>query len=156
MSAREAAIQVLSEAGEPLHAEEITKRILDNRLWATSGKTPGATIEAQICTDMQKRGCWRSTKLASSARRTISSRSKKKPSRAPPMRNPPRVKQSDGSAWAWVCNPNPDLSLAFPQDELGDGSDMSLGNGHLISRRAQPQDVALNVGCQEKQIHDLG
>ncbi len=56
MSAREAAIQVLSEAGEPLHAEEITKRILENRLWATSGKTPGATIEAQICTDMQKRG----------------------------------------------------------------------------------------------------
>jgi restriction system protein len=56
MSAREAAIQVLSEAGEPLHAEEITKRILETRLWATSGKTPGATIEAQICTDMQKRG----------------------------------------------------------------------------------------------------
>jgi restriction system protein len=56
MSAREAAIQVLSDAGEPLHAEEITKRILENRLWATSGKTPCATVEAQICTDMQKRG----------------------------------------------------------------------------------------------------
>lgn len=56
MSAREAAIQVLSEAGEPLHAKEITKRILANRLWSTNGKTPSATIEAQICTDMQKRG----------------------------------------------------------------------------------------------------
>jgi hypothetical protein len=38
MSAREAAIQVLSEAGEPLHAKEITKRILANRLWSTNGK----------------------------------------------------------------------------------------------------------------------
>ena len=46
MSAREAAIQVLSDAGEPLHAEEIAKRILENRLWVTSGKTPSATIEA--------------------------------------------------------------------------------------------------------------
>jgi restriction system protein len=56
MSAREAAIQVLTDAGEPLHAEEITKRILAGQLWATTGKTPSATIEAQICTDMQKRG----------------------------------------------------------------------------------------------------
>lgn len=56
MSAREAAIQVLSDAGEPLHSEEITKRILENRLWETGGKTPCATVEAQICTDMQKKG----------------------------------------------------------------------------------------------------
>ena len=56
MSARQAAIQVLTEAGEPLHSEEITKRILQKRLWETNGKTPGATVEAQICTDMQKKG----------------------------------------------------------------------------------------------------
>ena len=56
MSAREAAIQVLKEAGEPLHSEEITRRILSQGLWVTSGKTPGATVEAQICTDMQKKG----------------------------------------------------------------------------------------------------
>lgn len=56
MSAREAVIQVLRAAGEPLHAEEITKRVLEEQLWTTSGKTPCATIEAQICTDMQKRG----------------------------------------------------------------------------------------------------
>jgi hypothetical protein len=31
MSAREAAIQVLKEAGEALHADEITKRILAAR-----------------------------------------------------------------------------------------------------------------------------
>src|SRR5450432_4081509 len=56
MSAREAAIQVLKEAGGPLHSEEITRRILSQRLWDTSGKTPAATVEAQICTDMQKKG----------------------------------------------------------------------------------------------------
>ena len=63
------------------------------------------------------------------------------------MMNPPRMTQSEGSARAWVGHPNPDLSLAFPQDELGDESDMSLGDGHVISRRAEPQDVALNVWC---------
>jgi restriction system protein len=56
MSAREAALQVLKEAGEPLHAEEITRQILNQSLWHTGGKTPAATVEAQICTDMQKKG----------------------------------------------------------------------------------------------------
>jgi restriction system protein len=56
MSAREAVVQVLRDAGEPLHADEITKRILESGLWATDGKTPRATIVAQICTDIQKRG----------------------------------------------------------------------------------------------------
>lgn len=56
MSAREAAVQVLSEASEPLHSEEITRRILEKRIWETTGKTPCATVEAQICTDMQKKG----------------------------------------------------------------------------------------------------
>lgn len=56
MSAREAAVQVLTEAGDSLRSEEITRRILEKGLWETSGKTPCATVEAQICTDMQKKG----------------------------------------------------------------------------------------------------
>ena len=41
MSAREAAIQVLSEAGEPLHSEEITKRILEETAVGDQREDPG-------------------------------------------------------------------------------------------------------------------
>lgn len=56
MSARDAAIQVLKEAGVPLHKSDITKRILEKKLWTPKGKTPESTVEAQICSDMQKNG----------------------------------------------------------------------------------------------------
>jgi restriction system protein len=56
MTAKEAAVAVLKEAGEPLHTQEITDRILKRRLWTTEGKTPAATVEAQICTEMKKHG----------------------------------------------------------------------------------------------------
>jgi len=92
MSAREAAIQVLQEAGGPLHSEEITKRILSQGLWETSGKTPGATVEAQICTDMQKKGEFssfmrtapRTFGLRSPQDAIAPSRSKEEPSIPPP------------------------------------------------------------------------
>ncbi len=48
MSVKQAAIQVLRESGEPLHSREITKRILQKKLWTTQGKTPAATVEARL------------------------------------------------------------------------------------------------------------
>ena len=56
MSALDAAYEVLQEAGEPLHYEEITKRMLDRRLWETRGKTPPATVSGALSTDIRKRG----------------------------------------------------------------------------------------------------
>lgn len=56
MSIREAAIQVLREAGEPLKVEELVKRILDEKLWQSGGKTPAASIEAALIIDMKKKG----------------------------------------------------------------------------------------------------
>jgi len=56
MSVRDAAIQVLKEAGQPLHAKEITKRILSKDLWRTSGKTPIATVSARLYADLKKNG----------------------------------------------------------------------------------------------------
>ena len=38
-----AVIQVLKDAGEPLHYKEIARRVLDSHLWTSSGKTPEAT-----------------------------------------------------------------------------------------------------------------
>ena len=48
--------QVLAEAGEPLGCQEIVKRMLDQGLWATSGKTPHATIYSALLRDLQKNG----------------------------------------------------------------------------------------------------
>ena len=48
--------QVLTEAGEPLHYKEITRRILAAGLWQTNGKTPEATVRAQLGSHIKKRG----------------------------------------------------------------------------------------------------
>lgn len=54
MSVRSAAIEVLQEAGTPLHAKEITSRIIEKGLWKTDGKTPDATVGAALYTDIKK------------------------------------------------------------------------------------------------------
>ncbi len=56
MNVRDAALQVLKDAGEPLHAEEIARRVLEQGLWSTSGKTPAATVAARLYTDLKTNG----------------------------------------------------------------------------------------------------
>lgn len=56
LSALSAAAQVLREAGEPLHYEEITRRALDEGLWTPKGKTPAATMSAQLSVDLKNKG----------------------------------------------------------------------------------------------------
>ncbi len=56
MSAREAAITVLRESSEPLRIGEITRRILRQGLWSTSGQTPEATVRAVIGEDIRRHG----------------------------------------------------------------------------------------------------
>ena len=56
MSALEAALKVLQEAGAPLHYREITRRILAAKLWSTSGRTPSATVNAQLAVDVKMYG----------------------------------------------------------------------------------------------------
>jgi restriction system protein len=53
---RDAAIQVLTEAGKPLHAKEIAGRILSKGLWKTTGKTPAATVSARLYSDIKRYG----------------------------------------------------------------------------------------------------
>lgn len=55
-NALEAAYRVLREAGEPLHVEEITRRILATGIWCTNGKTPSATVNARIAVDIKSHG----------------------------------------------------------------------------------------------------
>src|SRR5689334_22439708 len=56
MAALNAVKAVLAAEGGPLHYREITERILKRGLWTSDGKTPEATINSRIVTDIQKRG----------------------------------------------------------------------------------------------------
>ncbi len=53
MTVKEAVIQVLQAEAKPLHTKAITEMILSRGLWQTSGKTPAATVEAQIASDIK-------------------------------------------------------------------------------------------------------
>ncbi|MFC1993105.1 winged helix-turn-helix domain-containing protein [Chloroflexota bacterium] len=52
----EAAHEILKQAGKPLKADEITSIALQNKLLSTSGKTPTATMSAQLYVDMVRKG----------------------------------------------------------------------------------------------------
>ncbi len=56
MGLKDAIIKVLEEAGEALHTQEITDRILSKGLWKSTGKTPAATVSARLYSDIKKNG----------------------------------------------------------------------------------------------------
>ena len=53
---RTAAIQILTEVGKPLHYKEITKLALDKGILETEGATPDSSMNAQLITDINKKG----------------------------------------------------------------------------------------------------
>lgn len=56
MTALDAAYQVLAAAETPLHSNDIAQRMLDQGLWVSHGKTPGATVDARIAVDIKANG----------------------------------------------------------------------------------------------------
>ena len=56
MSVSKASKEILKEAGKPLHAHEITEQIIAKGLWSPKGKTPVATVSAQLYRDIKKKG----------------------------------------------------------------------------------------------------
>lgn len=54
-SFKEIAYQILKEAGKPLHSKEITKIALERGWLKTAGKTPEATMNAQLIVDINTR-----------------------------------------------------------------------------------------------------
>ncbi len=56
MNAQNAAIKILKEVGRPLHVKEIAQRAISAGLWETSGKTPDATVGAQLYSDIKTHG----------------------------------------------------------------------------------------------------
>lgn len=55
MTFLEAAREVLTEVGEPLHYRDITNRAIEQGLVETRGKTPARTMNAQLSTDIRSR-----------------------------------------------------------------------------------------------------
>ncbi|MCY4218418.1 MAG: HTH domain-containing protein [Gammaproteobacteria bacterium] len=56
MKFQDAAIQILKDAGKPLHTKEITERIMEAGLCLSDGKTPEATVSALLYLDIKKHG----------------------------------------------------------------------------------------------------
>lgn len=50
------AYEILIEAGKPLHSDKITEIALQNGWLKTAGKTPKATMNAQLVVDVNKKG----------------------------------------------------------------------------------------------------
>ena len=56
ISALQAARMILEKAAAPLHYEEITRRVLAQGLWHTTGKTPDETVNARLAVDIKSKG----------------------------------------------------------------------------------------------------
>lgn len=56
LSLGDAAVHVLTEAGEPLHYREITKRVLEQGLAESNSKTPDASMAAVLAVDLKSHG----------------------------------------------------------------------------------------------------
>mgnify|MGYP005849956083 CR=1 FL=1 len=55
-SGLDAAVQVLKDAKQPMRCRDIVQTMLDKGMWATSGKTPHATLYAAILREIQTKG----------------------------------------------------------------------------------------------------
>lgn len=54
MNVQDAAIQILKDAGKPLHAKEIAEQITAAGLWSSDGKTSEATVSARLYSDIKR------------------------------------------------------------------------------------------------------
>ena len=55
-SGLDAATQVLGQVGEPMSCKAIVEKMLAEKLWQTTGKTPQATIYAAIVREIAAKG----------------------------------------------------------------------------------------------------
>lgn len=55
MNVLSAAIQILKKSDTPLHAKDLTSRMIDEGLWKSEGKTPIATVSSRIYTDIKNK-----------------------------------------------------------------------------------------------------
>ncbi|HBG25680.1 MAG: hypothetical protein A2Y10_02520 [Planctomycetes bacterium GWF2_41_51] len=51
-----AAFMILADAKEPLDCPEIVKRMIDQGMWKTGGKTPASTLHSAISREIKEKG----------------------------------------------------------------------------------------------------
>jgi restriction system protein len=71
MTVKDAAKIVLKASNEPLNAQQIAQRILEQGLWKTEGKTPDQTVAANLYMDIKKHGDRSAFKLVSRGTFTV-------------------------------------------------------------------------------------
>ncbi len=85
MNSVDAAYKVLQEAGKPLHYAEIAHRIVQSKLWLTSGRTPENTVNRDINQEIMHRGkLARFVRLGDGMYASIPESGKKDPKTTPP------------------------------------------------------------------------
>ena len=52
----DAAVQVLGQTGEPMNCKQIVEKMIADKLWQSTGKTPAATISAAITREIAAKG----------------------------------------------------------------------------------------------------
>ena len=55
-TAKQAAVEVLGRAGEPLKSDEIARRVLEMKGVKLAGKTPAASVAAMLAVENKKSG----------------------------------------------------------------------------------------------------
>lgn len=97
MKASDAAYEVLSKAGEPLHVKDLTSRMITQGLWQTQGKTPWDTISAILGTEINELGA-----ASRFARREANTFDLRRPN--DPI---PAISEIGGGPKAWMFQGNP-------------------------------------------------
>jgi hypothetical protein len=92
--AKQVAIDVLRQAGEPLHAKEIAKRVIESGRTRLAGKTPEQTITAMLAVGSKPGGPF--TRIDKGTYTLVGAAVEpQKPSRAQkPKRQPPQTRQA--------------------------------------------------------------
>lgn len=122
--AKQVAIDLLRQAGEPLHAKEIAKRVIQSGRARLKGKTPEATITAMLAVGSKPGGPFKRVDKAptrSPRARTASGKGKPKTGRAAPLEE-----ARDGEA---VRLGEAEAELGFNQREPLGGSRSSCTRG---------------------------
>ena len=56
LSVLDAAVRVLKQSREPMNCQQMVEKMLSQKLWSTSGKTPAATLSSAIQREIADRG----------------------------------------------------------------------------------------------------
>ncbi len=142
MTIREAATQVLQEAGQQLHVKEITKRILGKGLWTTTGKTPESSISANLYSDIKKNKS--ESPFIRHSPNTFGLRSNKRPAI-----EPPQGRKTQGKKYSFPDSAAKVLEMFGKRMHYRDITDKGIENGWIVTEGRTPKTTMSVVISRE-------